>query len=233
MSYRVLALFLAIGLGVTASPDPARAAQNTVTVYAGGQFGFSNYGYLGGTFALPGSSIGNGFAIRTVGFTGGYDYLHSSTLVHAYFSGAEVDALYQFSSKDFWNEFSAGARYADTSLSPYDPTNRRRGSQVEFAAGVDGGTVSGPWRVDWYGSYGTFLEDYAARLSLTHTLAPGVRFGAEGYAEGDPTYDLRQVGPYLGIGLGANAELQFSGGFSWQTGRGSRPYLRASVYSTF
>ncbi len=220
-----------MGACVLGTQEAALAA-NDVTLFAGGQSGFANYGFLGATIALPGSSIGKGFALRDDVFAGSYSYVNASGLVNAHFAGDELDAVYQFSSGGFWSDFGLGARYADSDFSRYGQTNRRRGEQMEPVASIDGGDVSGPWRTDWNAFYGTRLDDYAARLSLTHTLNSQWRVGVEAYSEGDPTYNLRQFGPYIAWHFSDRSELQFSAGPTWESGQGSRAYVRASLYST-
>lgn len=224
---RFLVLAAALAL---AAPIAARA-DSTVELFGGGQGDYSNFLYLGATAALPGAAIGRGFAVRGIVNTGGYNY-PSDVLgpVKAHFTGGELDALYQISSPTLWTDFGAGVSYANTTLTPFDPTNRRAGSQAELRLDLDGGSSTGPWRTDWFGYYGTRLYDYAARLGLTHAISPNARLGAEAYTEGDPTYHLNQVGPYVGIALSPQSELQVSGGFSWESGFDPRNYVRASFY---
>lgn len=228
-----LFLFAVIGAYALAGPVLARADDH-VQLFAGAQGDYSNYVYLGATVALPGSSIGNGFAIRGLVNTGGYNYINTPLgVVKANFSGAELDGVYELSKKNFWTDLALGANYTYTNLSPFDPTNRRAGRQVEFRMSLDGGGVAGPWRADWTGFYGTRLYDYAARLGVTHAISPRWRLGAEGYTEGDPTYHLNQVGPYVAVDFTDRSELQFSGGWSWESGFNPRNYVRASFYQRF
>jgi hypothetical protein len=223
------AVIVALGLPTVASAD------DHVQLFAGGQGDYSNYLYLGATVALPGATIGNGLALRGIVDTGGYNYINGNGLgaIKATFTGAELDAIYQLSSKNFWSDLGVGANYTYTNLSPFDPSNRRAGRQVEFRLSLDGGTVAGPWRADWTGYYGTRLYDYAARLGFTHSISPKWRLGVEGYTEGDPTYHLNQIGPYAAVEFSTRSELQFSGGWSWESGFNSRNYVRASFYQRF
>jgi hypothetical protein len=228
-------LFLVAVIAAYALVGPVGArADDHVQLFAGAQGDYSNYVYLGATVALPGSSIGNGFAIRGLVNTGGYNYINTPLgVVKANFSGAELDGVYELSKKNFWTDLALGANYTYTNLSPFDPTNRRAGRQVEFRMSLDGGDVAGPWRADWTGFYGTRLYDYAARLGVTHAISPRWRLGAEGYTEGDPTYHLNQVGPYVAVDFTDRSELQFSGGWSWESGFNPRNYVRASFYQRF
>jgi hypothetical protein len=233
---RVAMMFGLMALGSLAAPVASWAQdQESVVVSGGGELDVASFGYLSATAALPGSQIGTGLAIRGSGFGGDYSYrggpLHSR--IDAQFGGGEVDAVYQITSGGLWINGVVGGRYVDTHFSPNDLGNRRRGSQGEVALGVDGGDVAGPWRTDWYGSYGTRLNDYEARLSLTHAIGGHMRLGAEADVEGDPTYNQERIGPYLGVGLGKNAEVQLSAGFSEGSARPAGGYLRMGFYHGF
>jgi hypothetical protein len=230
---RLLAIAGIVALFALAAPPPARADGN-LEFFAGGQADFANFLYMGAMAALPGSSIGNGFAVRGIVDAGGYDYVNTTLgTVHANFGGGELDGVYQLNRKTFWIDFALGVNDTYTNLVPYDPTNRLAGQQTELRATIDGGDISGPWRVDWFGYYGARLDDYEARLGATHALSSHWRLGAEVYAEGNPTYNLHQAGPYAGWSPIANSELQFSAGEAWQSGFKPRPYLRALIYQTF
>lgn len=210
-------------------------AQDRLQAFAGGQIDFASYGFVGATAPLPGASLGHGLAVRGSAFGGTYDYRGgpANGRVDATFGGAQLDALYQATGRSWWFDGGVGARYIDTHLSPFDRGNRRHGAQVEAAISADGGGVHGPWRVDYYGSYGTRLDDYAARASLTHAITDRLRAGGEVSVEGDPTYDLQRLGPYVGFGLDHWSELQVSAGVSHQSGRDVGGYLRLSAYRSF
>lgn len=214
---------------LAAGTPVARADQ--VQVFGGGQAAFSNYVFFGATAALPGSTLGDGLALRGLVETGGYDYISSNLgTVKANFGGGELDAVYQLSHKSFWSDFGLGVNDTYTGLVPYDPGNPLRGEQAELRISLDGGKISGPWRADWLGYYGTRLEDYQWLLGLTHALSPSWRLGAEVYGDGNPTYSEHQLGAYAGVGFGKLSELQFSAGEAWQSGFTPRAYLRALLY---
>jgi hypothetical protein len=237
-SYRVrgrlcLAGVIAIAMSaVLAAPSPSRA-QEKVVISGGGDVDNASDGYLGATVAL--SHIGEGLAVRGSGFGGAYDYRGgpANQRIDATFAGAELDLIYQFANDGFWINGGVGGRYVDTTLHPNDPGNRRRGSQGEVALVVDGGDVSGPWRGDWYAGYGTRLDDYQARVSLTHALDAPWRAGLEVGAEGDPTYNEQRVGPLVAYAFSKSGEVQVSGGFSDGSVRGPSGYLRVGFYSGF
>jgi hypothetical protein len=227
-------LLAVVVTAMLAAPNPVRA-QERVIISGGGDLDNSSDGYVGATVALPDSQIGQGLAVRGSVFGGTYDYRGgaSNQRINARFGGGELDLIYQLTRGGFWLNGGIGGRYVDTTLSPRDPSNRRSGSQGEVALVVDGGYVSGPWRTDWYASYGTRLEDIQGRLSLTHALAGPWRGGLEAEAEGDPTYGEQRVGPIAAFAFSKSSEVQVSGGFSDGTVRGLGGYMRVGFYTGF
>jgi hypothetical protein len=213
-----------------ATPDPGRVA-----ISAGWQTDYTNSFFVGSTFALPGAVLGSGPAIRAAVFTGGYSYDTGtpSTRIDATFVGGEIDAMYQYSRPNLWANFSVGVRDINTTLTPFDPTNRRHGVVVEPAAILDGVKIGGPWRADWFASYGTRLQDYEARLGFTHALSGNTRAGVETSFDGDPTYNVYRVGPLVGVNLDPRSELQLSAGYCDQSGRNGGAYVRAGFYHRF
>lgn len=210
------------------------AADDHLEFFAGGQLDYSNFVFMGATVAVPGATIGHGFAVRGLVSTGGYSYSNTTLgIVKANFGGGELDGVYQLTHGTFWGNFGVGVNDTYTGLTPDDLGNRRRGNQAELRLSLNGGNISGPWRIDYDGFYGTRLNDYAARLGLTHSLSSQWRLGAEFYAEGDPTYNLYAVGPYAGVMIGPRNEITFSGGESWESGFAARPYARALISQTF
>jgi hypothetical protein len=225
------------GLVATAAlglvPAVARA-QDPLVVFAGGTYDSASFGNIGAQVGLSGPSATQGFAVRGSGFLGQYGYHESpGTRVGAHFAGGELDGVYQFTGGWGYADLFAGARYIDTRLNPIDMGNRRLGGQTEAVVGADGVRQFGPWRTDWYGAYGTRLDDYQTRISLTHRVNDTWRLGAEAAFEGDPTYNLQRFGPYLGFRLGARSEIQASAGVSHQSGLGEHAYARINWYHAF
>lgn len=201
---------------------------NNVELFAGGQLDFANYVFIGATISLPRPPSNNGFAVRGLLDTGGYNYVRGDLgTVKANFGGGSLDGVYQIEQKNLFADFSLGVNDTYTNLVPDDLTNKLRGNQVELRIGADGSSLSGPYRLDWYGYYGAKLEDYAAFIGGTHSLSPTWRLGIEGYSEGNPSYSLYQVGPYAGFAFDKTSELDFSIGEAWQSGFYPRIYTRA------
>ena len=193
-------------LGATVWAESA-AAQSDVTVFAGGKLDVADSAYAGASVGLPGSVDGKGWALRGSVYAGGYDYQSGPTTIDADFTGGQAELIYRFGSGPTWGSVGVGYRYVDTDLSPGDAGNRRDGGQGELIVSLDGGHVAGPWRVDWYGSYGFQLDDYDALASLTHTVGSSgrVRAGLEVAADGDSNYSAYHIGPVLGVKVGDQA----------------------------
>ncbi|MFY9665122.1 MAG: cellulose biosynthesis protein BcsS [Candidatus Cybelea sp.] len=213
---------------------------NNVELFAGSQLDFANYVFIGATISLPrppnNNGTNNGFAVRGLLDTGGYNYVSGDLgtvkanfvgTVKANFGGGSLDGVYQIEQKNLFADFSLGVNDTYTNLVPDDPTNKLRGNQVELRVGADGSSLSGPYRLDWYGYYGAKLADYAAFIGGTHSLSPIWRLGVEGYSEGNPSYSLYQVGPYAGFAFDKTSEIDFSVGEAWQSGFSPRIYTRA------
>ncbi len=211
------------------------ASQNDVTVFAGGKLDVADSAYAGAAIGLPGSNQGRGLALRGAVFTGSYEYDAAGTPIDADFTGAQIELAWRYSSADTWGSVGVGYRYTDTDLSPPDPGNRRDGGQGEAIVSVDGGHVSGPWRVDWYGSYGFRLDDYDAQASVTHSIGTLklLRVGVEVGADGDSNYSAYRVGPMLGLRLDDRSEIQLSAGYSDGDQRDSQGYVRIGFYRSF
>jgi hypothetical protein len=222
----------AIGLFLLAKPIVVRA--DNVEVFAGAQADFANYVFAGASVALPGQSIGDGFAFRGYIDAGGYDYVRRDIgLVRANFTGEELDAVYGLTHKHFWSDVGVGINATYTGLSPYDPKNYLAGHQTELRLSLDGGSAGGPWRADWLGYYGTRLYDYDASIDVTHAISPNWRLGVEFAGEGNPSYHLNQIGPFAGLSFGPRSELQLSTGEAWESGLTPRAYGAATFFRRF
>lgn len=188
---------------------------------------------MGALVPMPGATVGNGFALRLFLDAGGYEYEGGAGNVRADFAGAQLDGVYQFTTKNFWSNVSLGVNDTYTGLNPYDSENPERGQQVELRASLDGGTAGGPWRADWYGYYGTRLQDYQYAIDATHAIGPKWRLGGDYYGEGSPVYTMREAGPFFGYSFTPRSEFTVSAGPAWQTGFASRAYVRALYYGRF
>lgn len=227
---------LALGLLILGAGAAGQAsAQSDVTVFAGGKLDVADLAYAGAAVGLPGSRDGRGLALRGAVFTGSYEYDAAGTPIDADFTGAQVELAWRFSSGSSWGSVGVGYRYTDTDLSPPDPGNRRDGGEGQAIISVDGGHVTGPWRVDWYGSYGVGLDDYDVQASATHAVGASnrMRLGLEVGADGDSNYSAYRVGPVLGVKLDDRSEIQISAGYSDGDERDSQGYVRIGFYRAF
>jgi Cellulose biosynthesis protein BcsS len=217
-------------LALAATMLPAAACADPLPqMFVGGQAGFSQFAYVGGSVPVI-----NGFGVRLSGFGGRYAYQGGPTgRVNGTFGGAQIEALYQYVGKTTWLNVGIGVSDIDTRLSPVDLGNRRLGNHAEPLFSLDGGHVDGPWRVDGYASYGTQLEDYSARASLTHALSGRWRLGVEGSLEGDPTYNEQRIGPLAALQINPKSEFLLAGGLDHQAGRGDGGFVRLAFNHTF
>ncbi|WP_423143004.1 cellulose biosynthesis protein BcsS [Parablastomonas sp. CN1-191] len=225
-----------LGAAFFAVPQAAFADDSGV-VYAGGGVGNGDgiNGYAGGVFSLPGSRLGQGWAIRAGGSGGRYQY-ESGTVgtVRANYASAELAAVYQTSGDWGWANFGAGPRITHTSLTPSDPANRMRGTRYDLALQTDG-AYGQDWRLGWFGSLGVNDRTYItqARLGKRVNAAHNTRMGIEGIVQGDRIYTQEAVGAFVTTGLGPKAEISLSGGASFQTGRSAKPYASVGISHVF
>ena len=181
----------------------------------------------GATFALPGSTLGNGWGARPSIFTSRYMYLSGITPISGQDTGGGVVGLYQISGAWGWANFGAGLRYVDTSLSPADPGNTRQGGRLDGDFVTDGGGISGLWRTDWYMEFGPDQQNYYLRGAESYALndSGSLRLGFEAGLQGDRNYNRSNVGALLIAGLDSRLEMRLSAGATFQSGRGDQGYV--------
>jgi hypothetical protein len=203
--------------------------------FAGGSVGEGVSAYAGAVTSLPGSSLGNGLAIRGSVNGGRYRYSGGPGRVRAKYVGAEAALVYQMSGSWGWANVSAGPRFTDISLSPADPANKRQGTRVDAAVQTDGGYGLENWRLGWIGSLGIIDRAYQGRLQLGRLVssASQTRLGVEAGVHGDPYFTTVTAGAFAGARLGNNLEAQLSAGISEQAGRGAKPYVSLGFSQLF
>lgn len=202
--------------------------------FAGGSVGRDASAYAGAIIALPGSSLGDGLAIKAAASGGAYDYLSGPVRIDATYYGGVLGLVQQRSGPWGWANFSGGVRLTETDLSPSDPANEREGRRFDAALGADGALVEGAWRLGWYAEGGVRDESYLARLQLTRSVIPNrLRLGIEGTVSGDPQYRAENVGVALSAPLGGDFELQLSGGAQFQRGENEHAYVSIGFVKLF
>lgn len=219
-----LTLLLAAALGFVCLA--ARAEPYKGVLFAGGSVSEDVSAYAGAVIALPGASLGRGFAVKTAVNGGHYDYEGGPGVIDADYYGGVLALVRQWSGRWGWANLSAGAAFTQTDLSPDDPANERAGSRFDAALASDGALyLDEDWRFGWYAEGGARNESYLARVETTRAVKAGRwRFGLEGVIQGDPTYRTESAGAVAGVRLGEGVELRLSAGASFQKDQDTEPY---------
>jgi hypothetical protein len=158
---------------------------------------------------------------------GQYRYTTGAQTIEADYVGAEVALVYQTSGDWGYANFGAGPRVSDTSLSPDDPGNERRGRRWDAGVTSDGTlNLSPAWRLNWYGSFGLIDGPYQARLGVGRivNVERQTRVGVEAGISGDPRYTTKTAALFLASRIGRNLEGSVSAGVLEPDGRDIRPF---------
>lgn len=193
-----------LGLILAAS---AASAQDQRVVFLGGEVGEDAAGYFGVTWAMPGSRVGRGWAMRGTASAGRYDYDSTAGTVDAEFVQGDLVLLHQASGAWGYFNVGGGARITDTDLEPADPGNQRQGSNWDAVLTADGMRYVGDWRFGGYGSYGVDMREYYLRGEVTRRIGSGpFRAGLEVLADGDENYDRSGGGALLVYDSSSNVD---------------------------
>lgn len=227
--------FAAIGLCLTLAwgCDALAAETPTGVWYLGGATNTPS-GYAGAIVSLPGAVLGRGFAVRGTGIGGEYGYQGGVGSVKARYAGGDLALVYQSSGTWGWGNVSAGPQYVNTSLSPIDPSNKRRGGRWTASLQSDGELYAQAWRVGWVGQVGVSNGSYEAGVHVNHSLGSEMfRPGLSAAVQGDPTYRLERVGPTLDIQAPGALTVQVAAGAVLQQGLGTRGYVSLGLSHVF
>lgn len=199
-------------------------AQVRGSVFTGGEFDQDDAGYLG--VQVEATRLGGGptLLVRGVATGGVYAYMRNDRLIDGRFVGGQIGPQLQWADGSGYLDVGVAARFVDTRLQPRDPFNRRRGGVGDALFNVDGDRRFGRWEVTGYAEFGTGIEDYLTRASLTHDVSPRWRVGPEVILQGDPTYDRQRGGLLAAVRFSSSSELRLSVGGGRQSGRGADTY---------
>jgi hypothetical protein len=188
-------------------------------------------GYAGAVVALPSGELGRGVAVRASLNGGRYEYVANGLKVEADYRGAEAALVYQMSGRWGWANFSAGPRLTKLQLSPRDPNNDRRGTELDLGLQVDGGWELREWRATWLSSIAVSDRAYLTQLALGRAIKASrqTRLGAEVGVQGDKHYTKISAGSFAASPLGHNVEGRVAAGLSHQRDREIQPYLSAAM----
>jgi hypothetical protein len=216
-----------IAVATACFAGPASGQDYRGVGFAGFSIGDGASGYAGGVIALPGARLGRGFAVRGTVNGGQYRYTSGGVRIEADYRGAEAALVYQTSGDWGYANFGAGPRVTDTSLSPNDPLNERRGTRWDAGITTDGSLNLAPaWRLNWYGSLGVVDGPYQARIGVGRVLdeARQTRLGIEAAIAGDPRYTTTSGGVFLASRIGPNLDGTVTAGVLKPEGRDVQPF---------
>lgn len=185
-------------------------------------------GYSGFYYALNGDLQRSGFILRVFGTSGSYDYdLVTGRVDSDYFQG-DVMLGYQWVVGRWDFGVYVGADYQHHTLTPDDPANHLRGSELGFKVLVDLETNqngNSPIYAALRGSYSTAFDTYYAVGRLGY-LFGRFTIGPEAWAFGDVEGDAQRLGGFIKFDLPmlgtTSTEVTLSAGYQWNDGNGRR-----------
>ncbi len=176
----------------------------------------------------------DGWLFRVEGLIDGYTYSGGLDRAQAQINGTEWQGAafvgYQIVRDEITYSGFAGVDVPSIILSPNDPTNPARGTQVGFKVKGEVETdLEKTWYLDITADYSTAFQTYDSRLR------PGWKFG-QGKTEyqtvvgpeasflGDETFDGQRLGLFVLIPIAINkdttAQFIVAGGYQWVEDRG-------------
>lgn len=186
----------------------------------GAVFGGADYGrdWSASAGAVVSVSPDSPWAVRGIVTAGGYDYESVGTRIEGEFTQADVVVLHQSSGSWGYFNVGGGARYTDTTLSPDDTGNGRRGGKWDGLIAVDGIRRAGDWEAGGFASYGVDMQEYYVRARVTRRLGSDrFRLGLETIVQGDPNYDRQGVAV---VALHRAGSIEFSASAGVRGGEG-------------
>lgn len=191
--------------------------------------------YLGGVHAINGDLTSDGWLLRLFGGFGEYDY-NAGALgnVDGDLVLGDLMAGYQWFEGAVRYSAYAGLNIADNDLSPNDPGNSTRGTEVGAKVQLEAETVQfDSYYVSGIASYATTHDDYWARLRVGHRFAGNYVLGPEGLVMGNDEYDQQRLGLFLnGIQLGS-VNVGLSGGYAFVDGKNGDDSLYGAIDASF
>lgn len=223
----------ALASAVLAAAGPAYSA-NSVWI-ATAEAAYDDYYFgLGAIIPLPRYDLGHGWVQRYWLDNYTYSYESGPRRIEAAVWGAEAMLGYQASKPGLYGATYLGVRYGNTELSPEDPGNGARGTQLRLKGQLEGTVAfSKRWGGEGIVAYTFGLNGYWTRARLLRSLAGTTFIGPELIVQGDPTYKARKVGVvYGGLQPFAGAFLNLRGGYRIQSGANS-PYVGVELVGQF
>jgi hypothetical protein len=169
------------------------------SIFVGGEVARDSWeGYIGSVWALNRDLSKDGILFRTMGTYGQYEYNFGTPTDGTVWQG-DIMVGYQWVRQQFDLALYAGVDRINHDLSPFDPNNPARGSEVGFKVGIDLEShrhIGLPYYYALEGTYSTAFDTYflLGRLGMNRN---GHIFGVEGWLLGDVSGDAQRLGAFL------------------------------------
>src|SRR5262245_59539074 len=153
----------------------------------------ARYTYGGAIVALNGDLSRDGFVLRAYGSRVDYDLDPGNGV------GWQGDLMlgYKFARSGLWGSVFAGADYQNHRLSPDNPDENVRGTEIGIKVGAD---LSTPHGSQFYAAlsanYSTAFDAFWARVRLGQ-YRDNITLGPEGIVMGNEGFDARRLGGFL------------------------------------
>lgn len=165
--------------------------------------------YSGVYYAFNGDISRDGFILRLLGTRGFYEYNVSGTQFDANYWQGDVMIGYQWIRGGTDIGVYVGVDYQDHKITPDDPLNKLRGSEVGFKVGLDIESNDRNTTGIYYaliGSYSTAFDSYYALARVGRKVG---RFtvGPEGWVLGDESGDGQRLGMFVSFDVPLGRDL--------------------------
>lgn len=223
-----------IAIGTAAGLATTAHAEDHGVAFGGGVVSKSPSATAGVLVALPGSTLGDGPAVRAVVSHSEFRYVAGSgAAIKGRSQSVTLSAVQQFSGGWGYFNLAAGAARHNVRLTPNDPFNRNRGSRWVAVVGGEGvANLDKDWRLGASASYRTRIKEYYVSADLTRAVSDKVRLGVEGVGQGDPSYKRRMYGAVVSYAPTPKWQLRLSGGANIEAGKNG-PYGALSISRVF
>jgi hypothetical protein len=218
-----------LGLLVLISAPDVAAAQSLLI--GGAQASrASDYGYFGLIDPVWGGRLGEGFFLAPIVGVSRYSFIQSNTRFTGLQPAASLGLGYAFSIAGLKTNLSLAAGYANTSLSPYVPTNAVHGGKAFLEPSLWAlAPIEPRLSVVVNGGYLTGLRSYWFTSYAQYRIAPQVTLGPELDMGGGPNYRNRMFGLRLGAKVAEQLELSGTLGEITNIPGSYHPYIGLGV----
>ncbi|KAB2849432.1 MAG: cellulose biosynthesis protein BcsS [Hyphomicrobiaceae bacterium] len=197
-----LALLTAAALGLSAPNASAGEAPSSIVLFSGVDAAPDViYAYQGIVIALNKDLGRDGFLLKLYSSYVGYEYDTSAVpggVVDG--DGWQGDVMLGYK-KGFNHSYAAifaGVDVQNHRLTPDDPANPVRGTEVGFKIGLDYETLMGlPFYFGANGIYSTAFNTYWARVRAGLPVGHNIIIGPEALALGNDGFDAQRLGGFL------------------------------------